>query len=429
MKTITRRELFRPLKDITDAMNPRKEEKVDTVSELASEVALVAAALWVAFEGGKDKLISVTPTPVRTLGEDQEFINRVNQEVLEITNGLDDLKRTISQLQDNWRSVYRKSRMVPVTKYDDDGDAYIDWEKEYYWEEPNELTEIGLNHSRISDLSSLIGTINNTSNNLRSNIPHSAAIYIDGGDSYRFSVSEIDLKGRNITATLGLGGSATLFAFYEEILTGLIENRRYSRTQKLSEKAIKRRSFLKVMLGSMALIPTAKLHKTLVSENAVVERRVKASTRQSLEEYGSIDDLKLFEMNYGNSIDKIIQQLDYYYSLIDTAVDTGSGKNVESWSSIVNQLTMLRSQLIDYKNQFEDQFKSDGQLDVPANLALGMRNLQIHRQVLNQSFSINKSPGINAFFQTLTFAGLLCGVAFSSEAIIAVQDEITKAMS
>jgi len=58
-----------------------------------------------------------------------------------------------------------------------------------------------------------------------------------------------------------------------------------------------------------------------------------------------------------------------------------------------------------------------------------MINLQIHRQVLNHSFSINKSPGINAFFQTLTFAGLLCGVAFSSEAIIAVQDEITKAMS
>ena len=429
MKKFSRQELLNPIRNIVTAMHPRKEEVVDSVTEFASEIALVAAAIWVAYEGGKDRLVSVHPAPVRTLAENSQFINGMNSEVFELVNGLSEIQNTISQLQNNWRRAYLKTRTVPVIKYDEDNDPYMVLEDQDYWDEPNELTNIGLNRSNISGLSSLLGSINNATNGLVNNAPQAASIQIDGRDSYRHNVTEIDLKDRNIMATFGLGSSAVIFAFYEEIYTGLMQDGNYRRVQKLSERSIKRRSFLKLALGGTALIPTAKLHQALVSENAVVERRVKASTRDALNNYGSINDLELFKIHFGNSIDSILQQLENYFAIIDTAVDTGNGHEIESWDRIVTELTTLRSQLTAYKARLQIKLQPNGESEVPDNLALGMRNLTTHRQVMDESASINNSPGANALIQTLTFAGLLFGVAFSTEALILVQEEITKSIS
>lgn len=403
-----------------------KPEHQDQTIEIGSEALIVILALYTAYEGGKNQVTRVTPVPVETLQENPILLNEFNKKLGNIQNILNNIHAETENLAKKWEDLYYKTRTNIVVTIDSEGNPKTDIETEQYWDEPEELKTAGLDNAIIRNFELFIGHLIQKLNNLRNFAPNAAPINKNGNDSYRFEKTSIDLTSRNILATIGLGSVGVFFAFYEELYSHLLQEKRYYRwTPKISEKYIKRRSLLKVVLGSIAMIPASKINTRTQEAANKAEVEIKRLTKQEIDRQRNLTNHEAFQNYFGTTTQDIISRINNFFAIIDTIIDSSSQKQTaESWDNILPYLTNIRNNFPNYEKWLDDLFLNSDNFVISDEFDTVLKNTLTDIKIKEQSNNVNAHPSLDALIQIITLLLSLSGVALTTEGINYVTERL-----
>lgn len=421
----TRREfLINPFKKVSNIIDSGP---ANNLVEGSCELAAIGLALYTATEGGKDKLVTIGISPIETFKDKPNVLEQVQSSECGIAN----LATSLHELEDTWYSAYRKPRT----------EVYLDYQQQctgsgssrschtiatpktrtvYYWEEPDELTSKGLDHSTISTWLNHATDLSAKLNDLQTNLPNTSTIE-NGTASYRLEEHPIDQQSRNWITTAGFGISAIAFTLYEE---GASKNELLT---SLANTRVKRRSILK--LGTMAILSQKikELQQTFASSNSGVKKDIEAHATEIIGQSDTPANVS-YQKYFGESIDDTANLLSDIRAKITSSLPSEAASNIESWNAISSALTNVSTSTDASRSRFTGfyHYEVAGQYQIPAVFADALRKIwadtQIRSYVDGKNFDVNSQ----ALTQVLIFAFSLAGIAIAQETILATSDTLVK---
>ncbi len=422
--TMSRREFLSPLirtAEFVDRFrsgrnhNYPAQQPTEAVIESGCEIAVIAAAVHTAIEGGKDKIYAVDATPTEAVSSNHGTNERYIGIVEYGSQQTHELSESLGNLEDFWNDAYYKSRTESYVYLDaDSGEVKLGTRTVYDWEEPDELTARGVNHGSIGYWNRTIQNLDSLFSKLKKVLPDAPVLEVQR-DPYQFTPVAIDQGTRNMVTTLGFGVSTGLFAFYEEIAakSGLSE---------LSSKGIKRRSLMKLGAGLFLASKVQGLQQSIASNNSGLLNNVEQYTKSVVAEL-ALDNPQIFERYFGDSVDSIMADLEDMINKTSASLEYGN-KSIEAWDKIKPILADVQKRAIDLKLRYSDLFKyrGTGKYEISDDLTSALKSVLVHQKVMNYISDKNREVSGSAVGEVLLFAAGLAGISVANEALIVATD-------
>lgn len=387
----------------------------DRAIESGAELAVVVLAIHTAIEGGKDRLVTVNAQPVEKVRDNPGMHETYIGAVVGAGYGFDILSNEVNGLSSAWENAYHKTRIVTYIDFNDDGQPVTRTRTEDYWDEPRELTSIGITYNALLEWQGTVNRLAGRFNDLKRRIPETST-FSQGLSSYELTTESIDQRARNVITTVGFGASAGIFAFYEEIVSHLSrENPGF--LSKLANKKIKRRSFLKLGGGILATRSIKDIQKNVAVSNSGILSNV-GSYKDSIINQMDMTSGVVFERYFGNSVDYIIDYLNGLITTGERALEAG-GFYTEDWRIIEPRFRGVLDKARSFRENFSRfvEYRGNGDYEIPHGFVSAINSVWASTMIESYVRTKNIETNISAIAQVITMVGLFTGFAVSSEAI------------
>jgi hypothetical protein len=270
----SRRNFFRRVAQV--ARNPRLESRylgerekqlMDEVVEGIGEWGMIATMIHLAWRSSRDPIFYYEVRSESNIGELKEFSEMLSQ-VSFLGEILGEVVTPAHELENAWYNAYRKTRVVcisrPATTCGRNGCRTVtepNCYPERYWDEPDFLASLGIDNQRLSRWTNFFAKLHRQTSIILQTASNSFDLR-GGENALVYDKELVDPGERLVLAVLLYGAVAGGFAFWEEILEKVSQGE-----VKVEERWIKRRTFLKLLVGLGLSWKIREIQKAFVKEN------------------------------------------------------------------------------------------------------------------------------------------------------------------
>ncbi len=416
----------------------------DAVVEYGGEFAGISLIGLMALRAAREKQVRFIPRG-KPFASNHDFAGyqKATQEISDLMVGL---PSQLAVLGDAWRSAYSYEDLevewVPVTTCDANGaNCTIKTEPRYKtvtkWREPESLVSSGLSYETIRVWKRNTGEIHKIAQEVSSTLPQ--VFDFSGGTRSVVFEEHIEPQGTtNALVAIEYGSIAALYAFYEESVDKLYKYYGYDYDDPPidSNKFIKRRTFLKLLLLSFSTPFVSKMQAALAAENEQLARELRLHLQEVVRDIDTPSDIRFSQM-YGPSPKEVRQLLSSITQVTGSVLETHGSRQSqelgESWPNIREQMRDIHASARDMIQRFDDYFSFDRQteeLTVPQDLLTALNNAWATREIVDYTSGRNvrldlKHHAVAGLLGLYLFAGLF----LSEKVVLPVSDAVIDAIA
>lgn len=390
----------------------------DNAVEFGGEVASLLAIMWLAYQGSKDKLVTYnvdSESSLRDLAGYRDKLLSIDRFV-EVLGGSN---TQVSQLDARWEREYYKDKTVlipqpPETVCSGTGKSRIcrtvakppKPEKVYYWDEPDQLRAVGVDHNQIRSWSDTLRAVSGKVSKISVEAPE--AFDLSKGDSKLFYTEKtVDAGSQMLLAIPLYSLVGASFVFYEEVFRKLAETGSTSLIVD-DAKYIKRRTFLKLAASVGLALKIRDFEKLFVVKNKNLLPEIREHTASVIASLDT-DPENNFKRFFGKTP---IELRNTFVDLRDKTVkaqQTGYVGLLDfGWVEVLNHLKATSEEADRSVKAFDQYFSYNAQTreyTIPDDLTEITKYLRATEEIVNyvQSRSTDASTKhlVNALFMFL----------------------------
>ena len=408
---------FSGLKNIFEGVSPQNK---DRLTEFLGEGAAIFAIWHVARVGARDPILTYSVKTEQAVGDLQQFAEMV-RETDECRNIFQPCNVQSASLYNRWQDEFEKSRLVTKTRtyIDEDGEMQTETytETEYYWDEPRDLTNFGLDHSKIGQWNKILKNLDIQFQRLDNKSPEAIDLSKGEGSLY-YVAKEVDTKKELTKNSILYGAVGLTFAFYEEILSAI---NKYGAVQ--ANKNVGRRTVLKLISAGAMAWGLRKVQLKFVTKNNGILDRMKNYNAQVIDQM-DVDDFENFRNYFGIDLPLLRNTLAEINTVCSAACNVDysgwSRQDRADWEKVMPEALKMAETAKKSVSKFDQKFppntsSPNAGLSIPPNLTALTKYVQATDKIIDFAKKEKSRVGLNHWLNALGLAAGLATVATIGE--------------
>ena len=424
-KKFTRRELFAPFRKAIDGAKKTLAEHrenytdKDRIAEFLGEGGALIAILSLAIRGAKDPVVSYKVRSESAVKDLREF-EQMKGLMDDFGQGFAQSQVACNQLERQWDSLFYKSRQELRTTTNADGDPETELVTVRYWDDPEALINLGLDHNELDRWLIFFRTISRKSDQSVANSEE--AFDLSAGDrTLTYQVEERNTAGQANINTAMYGVVGTAFVFYEEIFNMIDE---YSVIQQ--DQHVSRRSFMKAVSAGILAWQIRNIQLKFVKKNNDLYQELSAHNAQVIRELDCGDDenfSRYFDMDLHEMRNQLAHIKDTCLAVLevdDSKIDWGNRNEWKKVKPLIESMCQRAQQHLESFDIFfqHDQTSTGSTFTIPREFTTLTKYLWATEQITGYANNKASQVGLRHFLNALGLGAGLAAIAGVSEHFI-----------